>query len=211
MKKGNSFTISQSFNLFSIIIMIVTLAIASAVYYSVFIRTTSNLVSFQSSEINKQIVLNYEGYIEDVVKTSDYLQIEALKYNITDEEMDELFILSSELEEDIVSIVLFDVLGRTLVQSENKMVVGGVNFKDWFQSAIKEKEILHFSSVHRQDVFYDTSEDVITVTTAFEYMINGEKRTGILLIDLNFDRIAEISAKTNLGTRGHILIVDPLR
>ena len=81
MKRVRNITIAQSFNFFAVVFMIATLAIASAVYYSVFIRTTDDLVEFQSSEINKQIVLNYEGYIDDVVQTVDYLQLESLKYD----------------------------------------------------------------------------------------------------------------------------------
>ncbi len=208
MKRFNNLSISQSFNLFAILIIITTLAVASLIYYSVFLTTTNDLVSFQSSEINKQIVLNYEGYIDDVVKTIDYLQIESLQYEVVDDELDELIILSSEVQEDIVSIILFDVLGRTLARSENKEIIRNVNLKDWFQTAIKEKDILHFSSVHTQDVFYDSNEQVITVTKAFEYMYKGDKRTGVMLIDLNFDRIADISEKTNLGKGGHIIIID---
>ena len=208
MKKGRSITISQSFNLFAVIIMIGTLAIASAVYYNVFIRTTDDLLEFQSREINRQIVLNYEGYIEDVVQTIDYLQLEALRTDVEDPRMDDMYQLSEELEEDIVTIILFDVLGNVLVASENKDVVLNVTFKPWYQDAINEKEIFHFSSVHEQDVFYDSNEQVVTVTKAFTYVLDGQKRTGVMLIDLNFARISEISANTNLGEDGHILILD---
>jgi len=208
MRRIKNLSISQSINLFTTIVMVSTLAIASTVYYNVFIRTTDDLLAFQSSEINRQIVLNYEGYIDDVVQTVDYLQYETLKFDVTSDEFNGMLELSSNLERDIVSIILFDVLGNTLVKSDSKEVVENISLKEWFQNAINEKEIFHFSSVHLQDVYYDTNDEVITVTKAFEYSIGDQRRTGIMLIDLNFAKIAELSAKTNLGDDGHILIID---
>jgi two-component system sensor histidine kinase YesM len=168
-------------------------------------------VESQSREINKQIVLNYESYINSVIETANYIQFASLNLDVgkSYENLQEIFYYSSEIKKDVVSIFLFDGEGNKILGNElSKVRQYNIFREDWFQNALNEKAIFHFSAPHDQSVSNNRDETVISVTRSVEYMENGTKKNGVILIELNFRNLTDLAGKTNLGEGGHILILN---
>ena len=107
------------------------------------------------------------------------------------------------------SIVLIDITGNFVISSNLKNPsTEDITKKDWYASAISDDSIYHFSSPHIQDIFDSSSAEVITVTKITEYYVNGTKYRGILVVDLNFSSITTLAGTTNLGSGGHLVILD---
>lgn len=212
MKKPlSNLSIEQNILIATLSIVMTVLLISSTVYYRVFSDRTDTLVESQSREINKQIVLNYESYINSVIETANYIQFASLNRDVSlaASELQDIFFYNSEIKKDVVAIYLFDNKGRKVLGNE---LAGGLSLfiseEKWFSDALSEPEIFHFSAPHKQSVSQSSEDEVISVSRSVEYTWQGEKRNGVILIELNFRTLTDLADKTNLGEGGHILILN---
>ena len=192
-------------------IVALVLVISSVVYLSVFSSRTEALVESQSREINKQIVLNYESYIKSIIETANYLQtsFHTLDVERDSRELQDLFLLNSQLKRDVVALFLFDEEGRHVLGDEiSPLHVVFVPESQWFLGALEDSSIYHFLSIGANSVSRKRSDEVISVSKQVNFTRNGLSYTGVLLIELNFQVIRDLAAMTELGEGGHILIMD---
>lgn len=204
-------TIGQNILVSTLGIVMVILFITSGIFYAVFSDRTASLIESQSREINKQIVLNYENYINSVIETANFIQFSSLSLDVLDsyDKLQDLFTFNSSIKRDVVSIYLFDIIGHKILGDEIKKVsFTQIQKKIWFIKAKRERNITHFSAPQPKSLSLKGNESVIYLSRAVEYIYNKTKRTGVMLIELNFKTIIDMAAKTNLGERGHILILD---
>ena len=189
----------------------IMLLITSTVYYSVFSNRTDSLVESQSREINKQIVLNYESYINSVIETANNIQFASLNLDVKNsyDKLQDVFLYNSEIKKDVVSIFLFDDQGNQLLGSElNNVVFYNISNEEWFRNAVNERAIFHFSAPHNQSVSLNRDDVVISVSRSVEYSWDKVKKNGVILIELNFRTLTDLADKTNLGEGGHLLILN---
>ena len=213
MKKTPESSISIGFNIFiaTMGIVFVILLLTTLVFLAVFSDTLDDLVESQSREINKQIVMNFESYINSVIETANYIQFASINLDLGRDvaELGELYKANTEIKRDMVSIFLFDSAGRRLLGPElDYLSVPSVTSLPWFLPALEMKEIFHFHAEQEASLAEDREEDVISVSKAIEYSKNGVAAVGVLLIELNNEAIIDLARKTNLGDSGHLLILD---
>ncbi len=184
---------------------------SSIFYYFLFSRSTDSLIETQSREINKQIVLNYENYINSIIETSNYVQLASINLDVVDsfKELQDIYLINSDLKKDVVSIFLFNqngekVLGNKVRPARETDIIN----ESWFVDAVEERQIFHFSVSRDQNISAGREEQVIYVSRAVEFTENGSRSEGVLLIELNFKIITDLALQTNLGDGGHILILD---
>lgn len=187
------------------------LLLTSGVYFAVFSSRTEDLVESQSREINKQIVLNYENYINSVIETANFIQFSSLSMDVAEsyEKLQDTFTFNSSIKKDVVSIYLFDNMGNKILGSNlNTQYYTSILDEVWFIEAKNETNISHFSAPHTNSFTLTSNENVIFLSRSVEYVEKMVKKRGILLIELNFETLANLAAKTNLGKGGHILILN---
>ncbi len=212
MKKFiRNLSIGQSIMFSTLLVVIVMLISSSIIHYTLFSRSTDGLVESQSREINKQIVLNYENYINSIIETANYVQLASLNLDVDRayETLQNVYLLNSDLKKDVVSIFLFDMEGNKILGNEvRERSKSSIHRQPWFIRAVEERKIFHFSFSEGQSVSADRFDQVIFVSKAAEYTQGGTRREGVILIELNFQVITDLAGKTNLGEGGHILILD---
>jgi len=189
----------------------VVLLLASFVFLAVFMGTLSDIVESRSREINKQIVMNFEGYINSVIETANYIQFASFDLDVSRDagRLSELYSANADVKKDVVSIFLFDGRGRLLIgPALDYSEVGAIINRRWFSLAREIKEIYHFSSSQESSIAGNRDDDVISVSKSIEYIRNGVVAEGVLLIELNKDSITDLARRTNLGEGGHLLILD---
>ena len=97
------------------------------------------------------------------------------------DELSSIYEQASEIQEDIVSIVLISISGDEIISSETKSISSeDLTLKQWYVDAISDASIFHFSSPHIQDIYSNSVEEVITVTKLIDYYSNMPK-----LIDIH--------------------------
>jgi two-component system, sensor histidine kinase YesM len=206
-------SVSIGFNIFmaTMGVVSVVLLLTSFVFLGVFSGTLDDMVESQSREINKQIVMNYEGYINSVIETANYIQFASfdLDVGVDSRRLAELYAANADIKKDVVSIFLFDARGRLLVgPALDFSAVNAVARRRWFTLARDIKEIYHFTYEQEPSIAGNRDDDIISVSKSIEYIRNGRAADGILLIELNKDSITDLARKTNLGVGGHLLILD---
>jgi two-component system, sensor histidine kinase YesM len=204
---------SIGFNIFMATLGVVSviLLLTSLVFLGVFSGTLSDMVESQSREINKQIVMNYEGYINSVIETANYIQFASFDLDVGRDsgKLAELYEANADIKGDVVSIFLFDAWGRRLIgPALDFAAVNVISGRRWFALARDIKEIYHFTYEQEPSIAANRDDDVISVSKSIEYVRNGRASDGILLIELNKDSITDLARKTNLGQGGHLLILD---
>lgn len=208
-RKGLSIGQSILFSTFLIVLIsLLTITVGSLWNFN---ATTSGIVESTSKEINKQIILNYESYIDSVIDTANYIQRKTVEYGIEgqNDELGDVYVQAADLQQDIVSIVLIDIAGNEVINSSTKSITyEDITQKKWYYDAISNAAIFHFSSPHTQDIYGDSIEEVITITKMIDFYALGVKRSGILVIDLNTYNLVKLANTTNLGDQGHIIILN---
>ena len=213
MNKSNikSLSISRSILLFISIILLFVLGTWTLVTFSFFNGTTSGVVETSSREINKQIILNYESYIFDVIDVGSYIKEVTLEETKVDdyESLIDIYETMDQSNSYITSISLLSLNGIQVITSEgSKHLQSDLFDKEWFKSARNDESIFHFSSPHEEDVYVGGTREVITVAKVVRYVDFGTEREGILVIEIELDDFAKIEEITNLGVNGHIVITD---
>lgn len=203
-------SIRQSILISTLCIVSIVLLVTSATYSYVFSVRADALVERQSRELNKQIVLNYENYINSVIETANSIQAASLNLDVAREygRLQEVYRFNAEIKKDVVAVILLRDSGELVLGSETDIGPVGRIDEIWFRSALQKREIFYFSAPHMNSITSQRKEEVISVSKAVEYTENGVKKVGVLLIELNFRTIGGLADKMNLGAGGHILIVN---
>lgn len=204
-------TIGMNVFLMTFSLASVVLLLTSIVFLTVFTGIVHENIETQAKEINKQIVLNFESYINSIIETADYIQFGSVNLDAETDAatIDSLFRMNTEIKKDMVSIFLFDTAGRKIAGPTLEFATGGsVADKDWFQTALRIPEIYNFSTEQGSSVAENRSEQVITVSRSIRFKRAGREESGVLLLELNYDMITDLARKTNLGEYGHLMILD---
>lgn len=203
-------SISQGIVFVMMAIVTFALIVANVMHYMLFNSSTAEVISTSSREINKQVIMNYENYIDQVIETSNYLNRQTIELTFSNQQddLESIYIQASQMSKDIVSVILFDETGNVFILGDDRNVTINVSSESWFISAVHDKDIFHFSSPHTEVIFGNSPSEVITVTKSIKYYDNGELNEGILMIDLNTENLIDLAQKTNLGINGHILILN---
>lgn len=209
--RKNAMTIQRSILYPSILIVVISILIASLTAYFNFRDSTGEIVQDSSKEINKQIILNFENYIDSVIDTANYIQQKTIEYGLQNQtnELDDIYQQAAEVQTDIESIVLLDRDGDVVINSSNIPIsILDLTSRSWYLDAQDIPAIYHFSSPHIQDIYDNSNVSVITVTKQIEYYDNGNKNNGVLVLDINISNIITLTETTNLGDGGHIVILN---
>jgi len=199
-------TIRQSILAVTVAMVAVSLIVSSLFFMNSFSRSTRSLVESQAREINKQIILNYENYINRVVETANYLQLTLMEKDLADsqEDLGRTFSLGVDSNRDISSITLYDMEGNELIAVGHQ---DPVQDSLWAVRARTDDSIYHFSPPHRMGEITGSAVKIISIAKTVTFVENRLEKRGIFLINLDFQSIEDLSDQTNLGEGGHILIL----
>ncbi|MFD0680220.1 MULTISPECIES: cache domain-containing sensor histidine kinase [unclassified Paenibacillus] len=111
---------------------------------------------------------------------------------------------------DIASILFVGSNGRAVSDRASGKLksYGELTEQEWFKEAQLAQGRVAISSSHVQHVFRNEYTWVVSISR--QLMGNaGDGRTGVLLVDLNYNLINDLCKQIRLGQRGYIFILDP--
>lgn len=200
-----SLSIERKYNIVVLMSLSVTLLLASIGIVSVTNRSFETIVANNSKEINKQVILNYENYFDNVRQLGYYIEL-----NSRDDDVDTLNPFYSSVaasNPDIYTITLLAYDGGLMASNRPSAPISAyLRDRDWFNRALDVGEVFFFSAPHTQDVFLDGSQEVITVSKEIEYQEDGLMRDGVLVMELSTDPLSNLAQQTNFGEEGHLII-----
>ncbi|SEK46172.1 two-component system, sensor histidine kinase YesM [Paenibacillus sp. cl141a] len=199
--------IMWSFSAFILLIVIVV----AVLLFNKFSRSAEQSVFLNAQQIVDQVSYNLEDYVDGMAQLYRAIEENMLADGQWDDEQ-----VTKQLDtimrsrDDIVSIALFNDQGDLLrnhpaipVKSSAK-----VTEQSWFHSAMRVSDHLSFSLPHVQNLYDHTFEWVVTMSKGITVVHDGEPMYVILLVDINFKKIDELSSRISLGKRGYAYIID---
>ncbi|RAR44132.1 sensor histidine kinase [Paenibacillus sp. MDMC362] len=199
--------IMWSFSAFILLIVIVV----AVLLFNKFSRSAEQSVFLNAQQIVDQVSYNLEDYVDGMAQLYRAIEENMLADGQwDDEQVTQQLNTIMRSRDDIVSIALFNEQGHMLRNHPPMPVKASarVTEQSWFHSAMRVSNHLSFSLPHVQNLYDHTFKWVVTMSKGITVVHNGEPTYVILLVDINFKKIDELSSRISLGKRGYAYIID---
>lgn len=209
--RGLQFVISVSFTLVALVGMVFIGGFLLQSYGN----ATEEMVRNDSRQLIDQVEINLNNYLRSMMRISD-----AMYYNVIkkvdlgqDNISQELNLLYESNKDNLVSVACFNeegsLLGAAPVGTLKKNV--DLGSQKWFTSAENQMENLHFSELHVENIFENSSGRyywVVSLSRGVELTNRGRMSGGILLVDMNFSGIRQLFTKVNSQGLGYVYLIN---
>jgi two-component system, sensor histidine kinase YesM len=207
IKRLNDLSIGKSIFL-TILIFTGFLTLSTVLSNQLIFARTDRLIESTSKEINKQVIMNYENYLSNMIGISNALQEYIIDTTKVDdfEELSLLFVQTTNIERNILNVALISEDGQLMASSVDVKINPNILDIEWFIEARQAEDIHHFSGLHTENFFMLGRKEVFTVSKSVQYFVNGVSNKGVLMIDIDTSNFKTLAQQTNLGEKGHIVI-----
>ncbi|MGL5821868.1 MAG: sensor histidine kinase [Sarcina sp.] len=164
--------------------------------------------------ILEQVNLNLDYYIKNMMSISDSIYYNIIKNSEYDPKAfyDSAKITHNINKDFLVNISIFSEDGQLIDSYPNKQLNFNIEVEkqEWFTSAIKNQENLHFSLPKKQNIFMDTLvNEVISLSRSIEiYDGNGQTKQGIMLLDMNYRGIEQIFNDIGITENSYVYLTN---
>ncbi|MGM0882371.1 MAG: cache domain-containing sensor histidine kinase [Bacillota bacterium] len=206
-RRSIQFILTASFTLFSVFIILVV----SVVLYGRFSATAKENAFRNSQQIVDQVSYNLENYVE---VTSDLFNMMhhtiGQSDNVKSDAMRRQLETMMSTRTDTVSVALFDDKGRLILDLPNVELKDTLQITEegWFRSALDTPGHLSISLPHVQNLYKQQFRWVVSMSKSITMQQNGKQVNGVLLLDVNFNTIDELSDRVSLGQKGYVYMLD---
>jgi two-component system, sensor histidine kinase YesM len=176
-----------------------------------FADTAEQSIGLSNRQVIEQVSLNLDNYRKEAVAISDLVQRGINKsQNPSDIELEKRTDVILEMRDDIISIAVFTDKGELAMGNPFSKLKPNANImrQEWFKKAMLYPESIFFSEPHVQDLFEVKHNWVFSLSRSVSFNYKGERATGVLLIDFNFNALERLSQKAGLGKRGYVYVAD---
>jgi len=192
--------IMVTFTIISVILILIT----TIILYSRFITISEEENTRNAEDMMKQSAINIENYLSNMRQISDSVYYGIIKdVNLSDTDIkDNLNLLYQSNSNNIVEIALFSASGELIAGTPNSSEKEDSDpaSQGWFMDAKKDTANLHFSVPHIQNLFNDSGKSfrwIISLSRAVEITHGGDSEIGVLLVDMDFNNVAELMKNLN--------------
>ena len=209
--KGIQFVIAASFTLVAILGM----GFVGVFLYRGYGSAAEDMVLNNSKQVIDQVEINLNTYLRNMMRISDAVYYNVIKNTDLDEESmsQEMNLLYEVYRDNLVGLACFTDTGELIssVPMGNLKENVDVTKQSWFVDAQDKMENLHFSDLHVQNIFENSTNRyywVISLSRGVELTNSGKMSEGILLVDMDFSGIRQLFAKVNSQNMGYVYLMD---
>lgn len=209
--RGMQFQITLSYTLVSIVGMM----FIGIFLYQSYGKAAEDIVIDNTQRVIDQVEINLSTYLRNMMRISDAMYYNVIKNIDLDESSmsQELNLLYEVNKDNLVSLSCFtldgELIGAAPVGTMKKDM--DVTCQSWFTSAVNKMENLHFSELHVQNIFENSSNRyywVVSLSRGVELTSSGKMSEGILLVDMNFSGIRQLFTKVNDSEMGYVYLIN---
>lgn len=199
-------------SLSSITITILAVVLVSALLFNRFSKAAEANAYLNLGQIIEQVNANLELYVSGMQDIFDLAQeqINAASDIPDDRQLGEQLGTILNTRKDLVSMALF-TKGGNLVRGVPELPMRQntkLTEQLWFESAIQNPGTLQFTPPHIQNLFKSDYRWVVSMSKSITYRDDSRIRQGVLVMDINFRTIDELSQRVGLGKKGYVYIID---
>ena len=205
------FTVFISFTLSALIAIIMT----GVTFYLRFSSQLSNTLNDENQTLMDQVNRSLNAYLGNMIRLADSVNYYIIKNTdmSTSNADAQLQLLYNANSSYVKNITLFSSDGRLIATAPPAILKTDIDVtsEPWFTQALQQTENLHFSTPVVQNLFIDTEGQyswVISLSSAVEITEGKNVRTGVLLIDLRYNRVSELFNNISLPGGGYLFLID---
>ena len=179
-----------------------------------FSDSARNLSQQATRRVLAQVNLNLDSYLRRMMRVSDTMYYRVIKNtDLASDTLDEeMGLLYEENRDALVSIALFDAAGRLVEAAPLSGMKASAEPSQsrWFRAAAERMENLHFSTPHIQELFDDPDYRyrwVVSLSRQVQLTRGGDTESGVLLVDMSFNGIAQVCREVELPNGGYVYLV----
>lgn len=199
-------------SLSSITVTVLAVVLVTTLLYNRFSKVAEENVYLSLEQIIEQVHSNLELYVRGMQDIFDLVELKiSVAPNLpTNDQLGEQLQTVLSTREDLVSMALFTEDGKlvrnvpTLPMRQNTRLQEQL----WFESAVQNPGKLQFTPPHIQNLFKWQYRWVVSMSKTVDYRDQGQMKQGVLVIDINFRTIDELSGRISLGKKGYVYIID---
>lgn len=180
-----------------------------------FSTASEQLVAENAQRVLAQANLNLDSYLRRMMRISDTVYYRIIKnVDLAEDDLTgALSLLYEENRDDLVSLAVFDGEGALVSAVPLSAVKRDAETaeSDWFQSASRSMENLHFSTPHVQNIFDDPDYPyrwVVSLSRYVQLTREGATESGVLLVDMSFSGVEQVCRDMTLGAGGYLYLID---
>lgn len=206
--KSIQFIIAKTF----IFITVAAVCMVSIMLYNKFSSTAETNADLNIQQVVEQVNYNLEIYVNNITSIFDVVQdLIRRSPSVTNPILVEQLKSIMKTREDLISIALFTKQGKLVFNTPQLTMRSNTQLErqSWFEAAMARPDHLSFSSPHIQNLFKTTYKWAVSISKQARYRVGvGQPEQGVLVIDMNFKTINELSKQVSFGKRGYIYIID---
>ncbi len=198
---------------FTISALVVMLLSGEALYMQMS-HQLSVMTQEESQAVLGQVNRSVDSYLRTIMKLSDSLYYGVIKNaDLSAGSINsQITLLYDNNKDSIANIALLSKEGELLeaVPAARLKTDLDVTEEEWFGSALKRTDNLHFTTPHVQYIFDNNEQQyrwVITLTRAVEITHGTSADQGILLIDIRYSSLQQILEDITLGNQGYLYMI----
>ena len=180
-----------------------------------FSAASEQMVAENAQRVLAQANLNLDSYLRRMMRISDTVYYRIIKNaDLAEDDLTgSLSLLYEENRDDLVSLAVFDGEGALVSAVPLSAVKRDAETaeSDWFQSASRSMENLHFSTPHVQNIFDDPDYPyrwVASLSRHVQLTRDGATESGVLLVDMSFSGVEQVCRDVTLGAGGYLYLID---
>ncbi|WP_314590373.1 sensor histidine kinase [Paenibacillus terrigena] len=196
---------------FFILITVVTVLIVSFMLYNKFSNTAEDTAELNMGQVVEQVKYNLEMYVKNLTSIFEVVEetidrSSSFSSPILEEQLNSIM----KTREDLISIAVFTRDGKRVVNIPKLAMRPNtlLQRQSWFYSALENPEKLSVSSPHIQNLFKTQYRWAVSLSKQIAYQQHGMDNKGVLVVDMNFKTIDELSRQVVFGKRGYVYIID---
>ncbi|WP_261381722.1 sensor histidine kinase [Paenibacillus cremeus] len=205
--KSIQFIITVSFTLITVLVML----FVGVVLYNKFSRTAEQNAYLYNQQIVEQVSFSLENYLDDMAQVFSMVDDKIHRSaGIPNAKLTEQLEMILDTREDIVSMGLFTAQGELVTGLPDKELHKNTKLLEqgWFKSAVENPNHLTFSLPHIQNLYKGEYRWVVSMSKGVKIQRGNETVDGVLLVDVNFKTIDDVSRRISLGQKGYAYIID---
>ncbi|MHA0855351.1 sensor histidine kinase [Paenibacillus sp. CMAA1364] len=192
-------------------ITVVVVLLVSLLLYNKFVKSAEDNAYLNIQQIIDQVNSHLELYVKGMQDIYEVVEQQIGQTgNISDSLLKEQLTTLLHTREDLVSLALFTPDGQMVLDVPDETMRRNTQLKEqsWYQTALKQPQTVSFSQPHIQNLYKGQYKWVVSLSRMITYKQDGVLKKGILLVDVNFRTIDELSSKVSLGKKGYAYIID---
>ncbi|MGG6313277.1 sensor histidine kinase [Paenibacillus macerans] len=195
-----------------IAVTVLAVVLVSTMLYNRFSRAAEENAYLSLEQIVEQVNSNLELYVSGMQDVFDLVEqkIDAVPDLAANRPLGEQLDTVLSTREDLVSMALFTEEGKLVRGVPSIPMRQNTRLQEqlWFESAMENPDTLQFTPPHIQNLFKWQYRWVVSMSKTVHYSDQGKRKQGVLVIDINFRTIDELSQRVSLGKKGYVYIID---